>query len=50
MYFGTGSIRGFANTLFIGVVVSMFTAIVVTRLLLKCMAGIGLTNPKLYSR
>lgn len=50
MYFGTGSIKGFANTLLIGVVVSMFTAIVVTRLLLKCLAGIGITNPKLYSR
>lgn len=50
MYFGTGSIKGFANTLLIGVVVSMFTAIVVTRLLLKCLAGIGVTNPKLYSR
>lgn len=50
MYFGTGSIRGFANTLFIGVVVSMFTAIVVTRVLLKCMVGAGVDNPKLYAR
>ena len=50
MYFGTGSIRGFANTLFIGVVVSMFTAIVVTRVLLKCMVGAGVDNAKLYSR
>ncbi len=50
MYFGTGSIRGFANTLFIGVVVSMFTAIVVTRVLLKCMVGAGVENAKLYSR
>lgn len=50
MYFGTGSIRGFANTLFIGVVVSMITAIFVTRALLKCVAGIGFTNPKLYTR
>ena len=50
MYFGTGSIRGFANTLFIGVVVSMFTAVVVTRLLLKCVAGLGIKNTKLYTR
>ena len=50
MYFGTGSIRGFANTLFIGVVVSMFTAIVVTRVLLKCLVGAGVDNAKLYSR
>lgn len=50
MYFGTGSIKGFANTLLIGVLVSMFTAIVVTRALLKCVAGMGITNSKLYSR
>ena len=50
LYFGTGAIRGFANTLFIGVVVSMFTAIVITRVLLKCMVGAGVDNPKLYAR
>ena len=33
MFFGTGSIFGFALTLFIGILASMFTAIVVTRLL-----------------
>jgi len=32
--FGTGSVRGFAVTLCIGILVSMFTAIVVTRLIL----------------
>ena len=32
--FGTGSVRGFAVTLCIGILVSMFTAIVVTRLVL----------------
>lgn len=34
-YFGTGSIRGFALTLAIGIAVSMFTAITVTRTLLR---------------
>lgn len=34
-YFGTGSIRGFAVSLGIGIIVSMFSAIVVTRNLLK---------------
>lgn len=33
--FGTGSVRGFAITLAIGILVSMFTAIVVTRNLLR---------------
>ncbi len=37
LYFGTGPIRGFAVTLSIGIVVSMFTAIVVTKLILELM-------------
>ena len=49
MYFGTGAIRGFANTLFIGVVVSMFTAIVITRVLLKCMVGAGVYSSVMLS-
>ncbi|MBT9138129.1 MAG: hypothetical protein DDT31_00679 [Syntrophomonadaceae bacterium] len=36
--FGTGPIRGFATTLSIGIISSMFTAIVVTRLILDLMA------------
>lgn len=35
MYFGTGIVRGFALTLFIGVLVSMFSAITVTRTFLR---------------
>lgn len=34
-YFGTGTVRGFALTLAIGVLISMFSAIVVTRTLLR---------------
>jgi len=34
MYFGTGPVRGFAVTLSLGILVSMFTAVVVTRTLL----------------
>ncbi|MDI6731429.1 MAG: protein translocase subunit SecD [Candidatus Margulisbacteria bacterium] len=36
-YVGTGTIRGFAVTLTIGILVSMFTAIVITRMLLNMM-------------
>jgi preprotein translocase subunit SecD len=36
-YFGTGLVRGFAITLAVGVLISMFTAVVVTRTLLKFM-------------
>jgi preprotein translocase subunit SecD len=45
-YTGTTIITGFALTLFIGVVVSMFTAIVVTRTLLRVLEALGLTNAR----
>ena len=38
-YFGSGPIRGFAVTLSIGIVSSVFCAVVVTRVLLQAMAG-----------
>ncbi len=38
-YFGTGPIRGFAVTLSVGILVSMFTAVVVTRLLLEALVS-----------
>jgi preprotein translocase subunit SecD len=36
---GTGFVKGFAASLFIGVVVSMFTAVVITRTMLKFIIG-----------
>lgn len=48
-YFGTGTIKGFAMTLFIGTIVSMFSAIFVTKFLLKQLIGFNIKNPKLYS-
>lgn len=49
LYFmGTGTIKGFAYTLMIGIVISMFTAIFITRLILKSLIGIGLNKPSLY--
>ncbi|MCL1804392.1 MAG: protein translocase subunit SecD [Clostridiales bacterium] len=46
---GTGSIKGFAVTLSIGILISMFTAIVYTRFLLKNTAESGLfANLALY--
>lgn len=35
MIFGTGSVQGFAKTLLLGVIVSLFTALLVTRFLMK---------------
>ena len=47
--FGTGPIKGFAVTLIIGVLASMFTAIVVTKLLLKLFViNFRITSPKLF--
>ncbi|ADG82067.1 protein translocase subunit SecD [Thermincola potens] len=48
-YFGTGAIRGFAVTLSIGILASMFTAITLTRFMLRNLADSKLiTNKKLY--
>lgn len=51
MYFGTGTIKGFAITLLIGVITSMFTAIFVTRGLLSQVVRLSSgKNTALYSR
>lgn len=48
-YFGTGPIKGFAVTLSIGILASMFTAITMTKWLLHLVAGSNLVrNLKLY--
>lgn len=45
---GSGSVKGFAQTLALGIVVSMFTALVVTRLVLQALYALGLKDVKLY--
>ena len=48
-YFGIGPIKGFGVTLIIGIVVSMITAVFLTKFLLKLIANItGGKNTKLY--
>lgn len=48
-FFGTGTIKGFALTLAIGLVASLFTAITFTRYMLRCTSNINaLSNKKLY--
>jgi len=48
-YFGQGPIQGFAITLIIGILTSMFTAIVITKLLLKNVSLMKIFNSrKLY--
>ena len=50
LFYGTGSIQGFAKTLLLGVVVSMFTAIMVTRFLMNRFVNAGATNTSLYTK
>lgn len=50
MIFGTGTIKGFAITLTISVVVSLFTAVVVTRSLLILICKLGINNRSAYTR
>lgn len=45
---GSGTVKGFAQTLMIGIILSMFTAMVVTRVLLCAFHGLGLDSIKLY--
>lgn len=48
MALGTGSIKGFAVTLMIGIILSMFTALAVTRMLLNIAVNLGIKNKKFY--
>ena len=48
-FMGTGLIKSFAQTLAVGIVVSMFTALVVTRTLLKLFIGMGIQNASAYA-
>ena len=45
---GPGTVKGFAQTLALGIVLSMFTALVVTRYLLYAFYALGLKGEKLY--
>lgn len=47
---GINTIKGFAVTLGLGVIVSMFTAIVITKLLLKQLVRLNIKNRKLFVR
>ena len=47
-FFGSGTVVGFAMTLGIGVVISMFTALTVTHFLLNRLVDFKIRNPKLY--
>ena len=47
---GSGTVKGFAQTLALGIMLSMFTALFVTRFVLKSFYNVGLDNEKLYGK
>lgn len=47
---GTGSVRGFAQTLALGVIVSMFTALVITRIIIFSFYAVGIRDKKFYAK
>ncbi len=47
---GIGTVTGFATTLGIGVVLSMFTAIVITKFLMKQLVNFGIKNRSLFCK
>ncbi len=47
---GSGTVKGFAQTLALGIVLSMFTALVITRLALNSLYNIGFQSEKLYGK
>ena len=48
--FGSGTIKGFATTLAVGIVVSMFTALVITRVIMKLFYNFGIKDAKWYGK
>lgn len=45
---GPGTVKGFAQTLALGIVLSMFTALVLTRLIMQALYTLGCKSEKLY--
>jgi len=49
-WLGTGTVKGFASTLAIGIILSMFTALVVTKFILHSFFALGLRDEKFYGK
>lgn len=45
---GSGTVKGFAITLALGVILSLFTALFVTKLIMKCFISLGCEDDKYY--
>lgn len=47
-WLGSGSVKGFAQTLAMGIIVSMFTALVITRIIVYSFYAVGIRDQKFY--
>ena len=47
---GSGTVKGFASTLAIGIILSMFTCMVVTKVLMHAVYAIGVRDAKFYGK
>ena len=47
---GSGTVKGFAITLALGVCLSMFTALVITRIIMNSFYALGVRSPKAYGK
>jgi len=47
---GSGTVKGFAYTLGLGIVLSMFTALFVTRMILRALFAVGFKDAKFYGK
>ena len=49
-FMATGSVKGFAQTLALGIVLSMFTACVISRILVNCAYALGMKDEKYFGK
>ena len=47
---GSGTVKGFAQTLALGIILSMFTALVITRLIIYAFYAVGIRDQKFYGK
>lgn len=47
-WLGSGTVKGFAQTLAMGIIVSMFTALVITRIIIYSLYAVGIRDKKFY--
>ena len=49
-FLGSGPVKGFAMTLALGIVLSVFSEVVISRILMNAFYGVGIQDPKFYGK